>query len=490
MKKVLLFCLLFLTITVNAQDKLKMNTIRKGGNKDIQLLFTICDPDDTNCVNIDEISIEDDDVYDNFEVKNGVVYLKDANISLGIYSTGLIFNIEGTNRIKRLVNTTNNGVANGEGYIPFKIFGDGTLEIESYDKYNKNEDGEIYYKYWGESDGLRSVYYVKCELSEDEISKCSLPESGWTLSSIANDIDYEMKSDETNMFIIALNDDTTIDQLLDGSQIKEYIHILEVFPKYIESYTNENGILPESAKEVIGYYISNDIIHGYNRRIFASHPMTTTTDVDMDNCGESVITELPKAINKKGNLFIGEEPIEYVNIIQSDDVIFESKDGINSKYTLKVENITQTATEKETETIENKTKKALLKLFDINVLDEDKELVKMENGKYTVRIKVDDLLEKYENLSIIYLDNESKVEELKSTIKDNSIEFTTTHLSKYGIIGTSITTTKTEDTNKEKSGNIITNPKTADSLYINIVGFISLIFIIIVASLKLKKIRA
>ena len=218
--------------------------------------------------------------------------------------------------------------------------------------------------------------------------------------------------------------------------------------------------------------------------------MTTTTDVDMDNCGESVITELPKAINKKGNLFIGEEPIEYVNIIQSDDVIFESKDGINSKYTLKVENITQTATEKETETIENKTKKALLKLFDINVLDEDKELVKMENGKYTVRIKVDDLLEKYENLSIIYLDNESKVEELKSTIKDNSIEFTTTHLSKYGIIGTSITTTKTEDTNKEKSGNIITNPKTADSLYINIVGFISLIFIIIVASLKLKKIRA
>lgn len=178
-------CLLLISISVEAKNPYG---ITKTTRNSFNLLFTICDRDDTNCVNIDEITINDNEEYDNFTLRDGIIYLNNADISMGIYSDNVYINVTGTNKIKRFVNTTNNGISEGERYIPFNITGDGTLEIENYDKYNKNDIGEISYFYWGTSG--RSVTLSTRLVQLNRISESniivSVPKEGWTLSDLVD----------------------------------------------------------------------------------------------------------------------------------------------------------------------------------------------------------------------------------------------------------------------------------------------------------------
>lgn len=160
------------------------------------------------------------------------------------------------------------------------------------------------------------------------------------------------------------------------------------------------------------------------------------------------------------------------------DVAFESEDPLQNNYVLVVENAKETLKEEEVaainvsveETIAKiaETNKAtatninLLALYDIKVSDGTQD-VKMENGKYTITLVLDENLLSYNNYKVVYIDDTGKaVETLPATVNGGKVSFTTTHLSTYGVVGYNETA--------------IENPKTFDGVLTYVfVGILSIV---------------
>jgi hypothetical protein len=59
----------------------------------------------------------------------------------------------------------------------------------------------------------------------------------------------------------------------------------------------------------------------------------------------------------------------------------------------------------------------------------------MKNGKYTIKIKLDENSNNYDNYQIIYVNDAGEIEEyIDGYIEDGYIVFETSHLSHYGVI--------------------------------------------------------
>lgn len=85
-----------------------------------------------------------------------------------------------------------------------------------------------------------------------------------------------------------------------------------------------------------------------------------------------------------------------------------------------------------------KSNETLINLYDINLLDGNNSVIKLENGNYLIKVKLTDELKKFENLQIVYVDENGQVaERLDAKIEDGYVTFTTTHLSTYGIVALS-----------------------------------------------------
>lgn len=489
--KILLISLLLMTLVIGIKDAFAADS-DLGKNS---VVFTICDAFGDKCQSIYKSDINTNQTYDNFELKSGKIYLNNANIQMKIYDE-VELNITGKNKITNFINTTDNGISIGESYIPFTVEGDGILEIENYNKYNTNNLGEIYYSRWQEIAPAYKLVFCKLDKLMNSEVILTIPESGWTISDIANYIDNNI-CNETQCYgvLSSLHNDIDIDI---ETYIGEPFNVTENIPVDFSSFdiyrdflkdeylhSNEltnDDIVSVDAKTAIEYFINHDMEKG--QRIEAIHPITKTVNADMEWADNSVDTDLSVSLTKACTLLIGEEPVELVNIMRDDNIILEAPKGINSVYLLKVESILDKVAKEEMEKIEEKTKKPLLALYDINILDENNEIVKLTDGNYKIRIKIDELIKSYENFIVIYIDDENNIEEIDATTNDDYVEFTTSHLSKYGIIGTS----KMIDT-KSASTEVVTNPKTLDSIYLNVVAFISLGFIISVAIVKLKGIK-
>ena len=135
--------------------------------------------------------------------------------------------------------------------------------------------------------------------------------------------------------------------------------------------------------------------------------------------------------------------------------------------------VTEIMDEKELSSIQEtlKSNEKLLNLYDINIVDGNGEIVKLENGSYLIKIKMTEDLKKYDNYSVVYIDESGKVAEtLKAKIDGEYITFTTTHLSSYGVVGLSD----------------VENPQTYDSIITYLVIMISAILGIIGAATYLK----
>ena len=118
-----------------------------------------------------------------------------------------------------------------------------------------------------------------------------------------------------------------------------------------------------------------------------------------------------------------------------------------------------------------KSNEKLLNLYDINIVDGNGEIVKLENGSYLIKIKMTEDLKKYDNYSVVYIDESGKVAEtLKAKIDGEYITFTTTHLSSYGVVGLSD----------------VENPQTYDSIVTYVVIMISAVLGIIGVATYLK----
>ena len=127
-----------------------------------------------------------------------------------------------------------------------------------------------------------------------------------------------------------------------------------------------------------------------------------------------------------------EEPVknEDNKTLVSENVILVSDEKINSKYELNVEDL---SSEKDriSDQIDNYD---VLSLYDVSVYNGD-NLVEMKDGKYTIKIKLNGEDVNYQNLRIVYVDEEGKVAEyFDGRIEDGYIVFETTHLSQYGVI--------------------------------------------------------
>lgn len=90
----------------------------------------------------------------------------------------------------------------------------------------------------------------------------------------------------------------------------------------------------------------------------------------------------------------------------------------------------------------------LINLYEINVLNGDGRVEKLEDGKFTIAIAIPESEQKYDAYKVVYFDEEGKlVETLDAKLENGKVVFTTTHLSTYGVVGYNNVATKNPATN-------------------------------------------
>ena len=151
-------------------------------------------------------------------------------------------------------------------------------------------------------------------------------------------------------------------------------------------------------------------------------------------------------------------------VLETDDkkVTLESEKALDNTYTLEIEELGKEAKEEASKKVEetyvdNKEIKdtTLIKIYDIRIM-KDREVISIENGKFTIAIAIPESDQKYDNYKVVYFDEEGKlVETLDAKLVNGKVVFTTTHLSTYGLVGNNNVVT-------EVVPEIIENPKTAD----------------------------
>ena len=234
-------------------------------------------------------------------------------------------------------------------------------------------------------------------------------------------------------------------------------------------------------QEYIEFLFNNNyIVHG--------EPVTVLGQITRDWGEEYIITNMNRSFTETGSYLLSPVPDEpngdlgTITTTQTGSIVFESTEEFDSNYHLSVDDVTEKITEIQENNVQAKTDKTLIKLYDINMLDKDNNIVDMGTGTYTIKVKLSDLLKKYNDYQVIYINDNNEVELLSAIEEGEYIVFNTTHLSKYGIVGL-------ERTTKSNTGNIITNPKTADSIITYGLILISLSVAIALVTLRIKKIK-
>lgn len=122
---------------------------------------------------------------------------------------------------------------------------------------------------------------------------------------------------------------------------------------------------------------------------------------------------------------------EKANQLESEKVVLITEKKVSTKYKLDVDDLKEKDIAKK---VSDSIDKLLIGLYDVNVYNGQK-IVSMKNGTYTIKIKLDEEPNKYENYQIIYVDDDGEIKEyIDAKIEDSYIVFSTSHLSQYGII--------------------------------------------------------
>ena len=187
-------------------------------------------------------------------------------------------------------------------------------------------------------------------------------------------------------------------------------------------------------------------------------------------------------VNKNGNTYAVVEN----KVLETADekVIFESAEAIRNDLVLKVTEKTEDEIKKGTEKVteaykDNKKVKEvkLINLYEIEILNGDDRVEKLEDGKFTIAIAIPESEQKYDAYKVVYFDEDGKlVETLDAKLENGKVVFTTTHLSTYGIIGYNNVETN--------------NPNTSDINLALILGIIGIASAGAVISLKKRNLKA
>ena len=225
--------------------------------------------------------------------------------------------------------------------------------------------------------------------------------------------------------------------------------------------------------------------------------------IDFTNMTSVVVTDswLDKHIDTKLNKTVldGYGIIEYVKpkedkktteetkdedkTLKSDKVIFVSDKKVGKKYKLNVDDLQKTEVANEVSNQLNDL--SLISFYDVNVYNGKKQ-VAMKNGKYTLKIKIDDNnINEYENYQIIYVNDNGEIEEyLDGVIEDGYIVFKTSHLSQYGVIAKEKVIA--EPIVELKNDNTRSNVLKVSILVSVIIGYLVILSILLVKSKLIK----
>lgn len=142
--------------------------------------------------------------------------------------------------------------------------------------------------------------------------------------------------------------------------------------------------------------------------------------------------DMKKTIKDDNNIFY---TYNLSNEINNKDIIISTEININK-------------------TLENMN---VIKLYDINLFNDKLSLKAVKNTSITIKIPAKNILNNYENIKVVYIKDNTIIEEYNTSIYDDYIEFTTNHLSTFGIVGTK--KIDIEDINIEvyKNGKLINN---------------------------------
>lgn len=138
--------------------------------------------------------------------------------------------------------------------------------------------------------------------------------------------------------------------------------------------------------------------------------------------------------------------------------ILTFEEGVDENYTLDI---------KEVEVPENLASKNVKFMVDINLLNNNAEIVRVNGIKMIIKIKLPEILKNYSHFQAVFIDSPDEINEtIPATLEDGYITFETTHLSKYGIIATNksgqgggndLDEEKAKDENKNQDKNEIEN---------------------------------
>lgn len=265
----------------------------------------------------------------------------------------------------------------------FKVTGSGSLKFKQNSFVKKVINGESVYQY---------AYNGKTVLNSDKKIY-----EGMTLEFEEN---YEL--------LKAIND------LPDEYNLEDYVLVQVIdFTKMTSVVVTESWI-----EKHIDTDLKTSLIDGFGL-------------IELENNKETESKEEAPATGDK------KETTKKNNQLETDNVIFISEEKVNKKYELKEENLKEKeVASKVSESIEDKD---LVSFYDVSVYNGKKQ-VSMKDGKYTIKIKIDNDIDKYENYQIIYVNDDGEIEEyIDGHIEGEYIVFNTSHLSQYGVIAEPIT---------------------------------------------------
>lgn len=174
-------------------------------------------------------------------------------------------------------------------------------------------------------------------------------------------------------------------------------------------------------------------------------------DLTEEWINEHITTDMDVVYNEDGSVtFISN--VVTNNKLEANDVIFETAESFADSYKLDVTNILDSASD-ELKAEVNSVNKSLVALYDISVIDENNSVVPMEDGTFTIRIKLTDEMLAYDTLTAAYILDGKIVETFATSTQGEYVVFNTTHLSEYAILGENATTDE-----------VIENPSTGDNV--------------------------
>lgn len=150
-------------------------------------------------------------------------------------------------------------------------------------------------------------------------------------------------------------------------------------------------------------------------------------------------------------------------------ITFESP--INENYTLDIKKV-EVPKELEDQNVKF--------IVDINLLNPNLEIVKINGQKMKIKIALPEELKGYKNYKVVYIKDGEIKETLPATIEDGNIIFETSHLSQYGIIATNeenglgeedVESGEEETEGTQKSEEDSKNPITGDTIALTVTLF-------------------